>query len=69
MDELGRAAVSIWKPKVTPMSELKPHEMSQVPYGEDGQPFVQKTSLEYTQPVRAALSFKLGSRVRKGKKC
>ena len=41
---ISRAAVSIWKPKVTALSDLKPHQLNQVNYREDGQPYIQKTS-------------------------
>ena len=51
---ISRAAVSIWKPKVTALSDLKPHQLNQVNYGEDGKPYIQKTSLAYTQPVSTA---------------
>lgn len=41
---IQRGAVKIWKPNVTPMSDLRPTEVSHV--GPDGQPqYVQKTSL------------------------
>ena len=43
--------MSIWKPQVTSLSDLKPQELNQMNYGDDGQPYVQKTSLAYTQPV------------------
>ena len=40
-----RGAVKIWKPKVTPLSQLRPDQMQQVG-GEPGEEqYVQKTSL------------------------
>ena len=37
-----RGAVKVWRPKVTPMSALRPDEL---PQGPDGEVYVQKTSL------------------------
>ena len=37
-----RGAVRVWKPKVTPMSDLRPGEL---PRGPEGEVYVQKTSL------------------------
>jgi hypothetical protein len=47
-----RGAVKIWKPKVTPMSELAPSELKLLPESvTDGDRYVQKTSLAADKPV------------------
>ena len=46
----------MWKPKVTPMSELRPNQMS-YPAG-DGDNFVQKTSLAADKRVKQKYTIK-----------
>ena len=44
--------MKIWKPKVTPMSELRPQEVKLLPDGStDLESYVQKTSLAADKPV------------------
>ena len=44
--------VKIWKPKVTPMSELAPAEVKSLPESMTGDDnFIQKTSLAADKPV------------------
>lgn len=49
-----RGAVSVWKPKVTPMSQLRPGEVKQPTAngaGGDTEPYVQRTSLAANKQV------------------
>ena len=49
---LCRGTVKIWKPKVTPMSELAPAEVKLLPESvTDGDRYVQKTSLAADKQV------------------
>ena len=53
-----RGAVKIWKPKVTPMSELAPVEIKLIPDSvTDNDRYVQKTSLAADKVVRFHLCF------------
>jgi len=49
-----RGMVTIWKPKVTPMSELAPQAgVSQMPASTtEGDAYIQKTSLAANKPVK-----------------
>ena len=50
-----RGTAKIWRPKVTPLCDLKSGPAQQLPVGPDGEIYVQKTSLA-ADPSKAAVS-------------
>jgi len=52
-------SVKIWKPKVTPMSDLRPKEMNQIAGGAEPDMYIQKTSLAADKQVTCLRCFSI----------